>query len=342
MHIQAYFPLDHYNTFHVPAKARYFIEIDKQSDIRALRSDTVIATLPWYVLGGGSNVLLTHDLDGVVIRNRFSQIRIMKEDETTLWVSVGGGMEWDAFVQWSVSKGLWGLENLAYIPGTVGAAPVQNIGAYGAEVQDAITRVQALDLFTGERHEFRNADCQFAYRTSIFKQDYKNQFILHRVTFRLRKLPHGHPNLMYAPLKEALSHTPEDKLTPKDIYEAVVKIRKAKLPDPQEVGNAGSFFKNPIVNADYFQTLQEKWPEIPHHKLVDGSIKLPAAWLIEQCGWKGKCLPDTNACVSEKHALVLINKGNATGEQILKLAKTIQTDVTHTFGIQLEPEVTIL
>ncbi len=342
MHIQAHFPLSNHNTFHVPAKARYFIEIDKQSDIRALRSDTVIATLPWYVLGGGSNILFTQDLDGVVIRNRFEQIRVMKEDETTLWISVGGGMNWDALVRWSVAKHLWGLENLGGIPGTVGAAPVQNIGAYGAEVRDAITRVQALNLFTGEKHEFRNADCQFGYRTSIFKQAYQNQLLVHRVTFRLRKHPHGHPNLMYAPLKEALNHIPEEQLTPQRIYDTIIAIRQSKLPDPQKEGNAGSFFKNPIIDADYFQQLLQKWPDLPHHKLIDNTVKLSAAWLIEQCGWKGKCFADTDACVSSRHALVLVNRGQATGSQILTLARNIQTDVTHTFGIQLEPEVIIL
>ncbi len=342
MHIQAHHSLRAHNTFHVPACARYFIEIDKQSDIRALRSDPVLAALPWYVIGDGSNLLLTHDLEGVVVRNKFSQLRIMKEDDTTLWISVGGGMEWDELVRWSVKRGLWGLENLARIPGTVGAAPVQNIGAYGAEVQDAITRVQALDLFTGERHEFRNADCRFGYRTSIFKTELKGQFILHRVTFRLRKLAHGHANLMYDPLREALSHIPEPDLTPEHVYEAVARIRAARLPDPAQEGNAGSFFKNPVVDAEYFHALQEKWPDLPHHQLISGEYKIPAAWLIEQCGWKGKCLPGTDACVSDKHALVLVNRGNATGEQILELAQAIQTDVMHTFGIHLEPEVIIL
>ncbi|HID00890.1 MAG TPA: UDP-N-acetylmuramate dehydrogenase, partial [Piscirickettsiaceae bacterium] len=265
-----------------------------------------------------------------------------KEDDTTLWISVGGGMEWDELVHWSVKHGLWGLENLAAIPGTVGAAPVQNIGAYGAEVQDAITRIQALDLFTGERHEFRNADCHFGYRTSIFKTELKGQFILHRITFRLRKLAHGHANLMYEPLREALASIPEHDLTPQHVYDAVARLRATRLPDPAKEGNAGSFFQNPVVDADYFHTLQQKWPDIPHHQLVTGEYKLSAAWLIEQCGWKGKCLPKTDACVSKKHALVLVNRGQATGEQILELAQQIQTDVMHTFGIHLEPEVIIL
>ncbi len=342
MHIQAHHSLQDKNTFHVPACARYFVEIDKQSDIRALRSDPVLASLPWYVIGGGSNLLLTHDLDGVVVRNRYAQLKVMKEDDATVWISAGGGMCWDDLVRWSVENELWGLENLARIPGSVGAAPVQNIGAYGAEVQDAITRVQALDLFTGERHEFRNADCRFGYRTSIFKTELKGQFLLHRVTFRLRKLTHGHANLMYDPLRDALRHIPENKLTPMDVYRAVADIRARRLPDPERQGNAGSFFKNPVVDADYFKALREKWPDMPHHQLVTGEYKLPAAWLIEQCGWKGKCLPDTDACVSDTHALVLINRGNATGEQILQLAQAIQTDVMHAFGIHLEPEVSIL
>uniref|UniRef100_UPI00258AFE95 UDP-N-acetylmuramate dehydrogenase n=1 Tax=Alcanivorax sp. TaxID=1872427 RepID=UPI00258AFE95 len=257
MHIQAHFPLRDYNTFHIEAKARYFVEIDKQSDIRALRSDPILATLPWYVLGEGSNILLTRDLDGVVVRNRFRQCRVMKEDDETVWVSVGGGMHWHDLVTWSVDNNLWGLENLALIPGTVGAAPVQNIGAYGTEVQDVITRVQALDLFTGERHEFRNADCQFSYRSSIFKREYRNQLLIHRATFRLRKLHAGHPNLVYDPLREALEGVPEHTLTPRHIYDAIIRLRTAKLPDPAKEGNAGSFFKNPVVDDDYFAVLEE-------------------------------------------------------------------------------------
>ncbi len=342
MHIQAHFPLHDYNTFHIDACARYFVEIDKQSDIRALRSDPVLAALPWYVLGEGSNILLTRDLEGVVVRNRFRQLRVMKEDDESLWVSVGGGMHWHDLVTWSVNNNLWGLENLALIPGTVGAAPVQNIGAYGTEVQDLITRVQALDLFTGERHEFRNADCQFSYRSSIFKREYRNQMLIHRATFRLRKLEAGHANLVYDPLREALADIPENKLTPRHVYKTVIRLRREKLPDPDKEGNAGSFFKNPVVDEAYFAVLQEKWPDLPHHHLPGGGIKVPAAWLIEQCGWKGRCLEGTDACVSSKHALVLVNRGHATGEQILTLAKAIQTDVMHLFGIHLEPEVIIL
>ncbi|WP_294945963.1 UDP-N-acetylmuramate dehydrogenase [Sulfurivirga sp.] len=342
MHIQAHVSLKEDTTFHVPATARYLVEIDKQSDIRALRSDPVLAVLPWHVLGAGSNVLLTHDIDGVVLRNRYQQIRLVKEDETSVWLSVGGGLNWDTFVRHTVEQGLWGLENLAAIPGTVGAAPVQNIGAYGTEVQDAITRVQALHLLTGERHEFRNAECEFGYRTSVFKGRLKGQYIIHRVTFRLRKLAHGHPNLMYDSVRERLVGKDEKQLTPLDIYEAVSAIRAERLPDPKQEGNAGSFFKNPEVDADYFHQLQQKWPDIPHHQLVDGSYKIPAAWLIEACGWKGRCLSGTDACVSSRHALVLINRGQATGAQILQLAEAIQTDVNHTFGIHLEPEVIIL
>lgn len=340
MHIQANQSLQPYNTFHIDAKAQYLIEISKQSDIPTLRSDMKLASLPWFVLGAGSNVLFTHDIQGVTVRCGYRKIRVMKEDKESIWLSAGAGMPWHEFVTYTVEKGYWGLENLALIPGTVGAAPVQNIGAYGAEARDTITRVQTLNLMTGERLEFRNADCQFGYRTSIFKQEISNQLLVHRVTFKLKKLPYGHPDLTYEPLHEALKETPKEKLTPKKIFDAVVNIRQQRLPDPKVFGNAGSFFKNPVVSADYFESLIQKFPQMPHHRLLDDTYKISAGWLIEQAGWKGK--KHGQAAVSDKHALVLINLGSATGEEILELAHLIQEDVNQKFGIYLEPEVTII
>lgn len=340
MHIYANYSLKHRNSFQIDVKALYFVEINKQSDILVLRSDLRLAAIPWIIMGGGSNLLLTHDMEKVIVTCQYDKIKVMKEDRDHIWISVGGGLNWHEFVQYTVDHNYWGLENLAYIPGTVGATPVQNIGAYGAEARDTITRVQTLNLFTGERKEFRNSDCKFGYRTSIFKEEYENRLLVHRVTFRLRKLGSGQPNLVYVPLKEAVAKANKKELTPKDIFNIIVSIRKQKLPDPRIHGNAGSFFKNPIITEKYFNELTEKHGEMPHHKTVDNHFKIPAAWLIEKTGWKGKKLK--GAAVSEKHALVLVNANNAEGNDIVYLAKAIQEDVDHKYGIHLEREVIIL
>lgn len=340
MHIQANQSLLHYNTFNIDVKSEYFIEINKQSDILILRSDLKLASLPWRIIGGGSNLLFTQDIEGVVVRCIYDKIKVVKEDEENIWVSVGAGMKWHDLVKYTVENNWWGLENLALIPGTVGAAPVQNIGAYGAEARDTITRVQTLNIYDGQRVEYRNAECNFGYRTSIFKQEFVNQLLVHRVTFRLRKFKYGKPNLAYDPLKEALAEIPKDKLTPAIIFDAIVDIRQNKLPNPDRQGNAGSFFKNPIIEPEYFETLIQEYPEIPHHKTLEGNFKIPAAWLIEQAGWKGRSHGKSG--VSIKHALVLINLGGAKGTDIEELYHLIQDDVNHKFGINLQPEVIIL
>ncbi len=341
MRIQANYSLKHHNTFQIDVKAQYFAEIEKQSDIIVLRSDLKLAALPWIIIGSASNLVFKNDLEKVVISCRYNKIKVVKEDDENIWISVGAGMEWHKLVEYTVDNNLWGLENLALIPGTVGAAPVQNIGAYGAEAQDSVTRVQTLNMFTGERTEFRNSDCQFAYRSSIFKTNFENKLLVHRVTFRLTKLKAGHANLYYEPLKEALKAYKKTELTPKIIFDTIVAIRQRKLPDPKVYGNAGSFFKNPIVSRDYFDKLSEKFGDIPYHKTIDKNYKIPAAWLIESAGWKGKKL-NKHVGVSAKHALVLVNYGEAKGEDIVKLACKIQEDVDHKFGIHLEQEVIIV
>jgi len=340
MHIQANQSLLHYNTFNIDVKSEYFIEINKQSDILTLRSDIKLSSLPWRIIGDGSNLLFTHDIEGVVVRCIYDKLKIVKEDEENIWLSAGAGMKWHDLVKYTVEHNWWGLENLALIPGTVGAAPVQNIGAYGAEARDTITRVQTLNIYDGQRVEYRNAECNFGYRTSIFKQEFINQLLVHRVTFRLRKFKYGKPNLAYDPLKEALADTPKDKLTPANIFAAIVDIRQNRLPNPKRQGNAGSFFKNPIVEPAYFEKLSEEYPEIPHHKTLEGSYKIPAAWLIEQAGWKGRSHGKSG--VSIKHALVLLNLGGAKGTDIEELYHLVQDDVNHKFGIYLQPEVIIL
>jgi UDP-N-acetylmuramate dehydrogenase len=338
MRIQANYSLKDHNTFKIDIKAKYFVEIEKQSDIVILRSDLKLASLPWVIIGGASNLLFSHHLEKVVVTCRYNKIKVVKEDKENVWLSVGAGLEWHELVEYTVNNNLWGLENLAYIPGSVGAAPVQNIGAYGAEARDAITRVQTLNLFTGERTEFKHSDCQFNYRSSIFKTEFENKLLVHRVTFRLRKLKYGHPNLFYTPLSEALSEYKKSKLTPKIIFDTIVKMRQSKLPNPEELGNAGSFFKNPVVSRDYFDELVKKFGDFPYHKMINGEYKIPAAWIIQQAGWKGKRFSKTCG-VSDQHALFIVNYGGAKGEEINKLANKIQEDVDHKFGIHLEREV---
>ncbi|UQB41392.1 UDP-N-acetylmuramate dehydrogenase [Thiomicrospira microaerophila] len=341
MHIQANYPITHLNTFNIVTKTRYYVEVNRQSDITVLRSDLKLASLPWTIMGDGSNILFTHDIEGLVIRCSYDKIRIVKEDQDGVWLSVGAGMNWHKLVEYTVNKGWWGLENLAYIPGTVGAAPVQNIGAYGTEARDSITRIQALNLYDGTRTEYRNADCQFGYRSSIFKHEQRNRMLVHRITFRLRKLHAGQANLVYEPLKIALQEQDKTSITPRDVFDAIIKIRQAKLPDPKIHGNAGSFFQNPIVSADYFEQISDEIGEtIPHHKMLDGQVKIPAAWLIENAG--AHHLKAGRAAVSEKHALVLVNLGGAAGEDVVELSRKIQDEVMHKFGIHLEPEVNIL
>lgn len=339
MHIQANYSLLKHNTFHIQSRTQYYVEVNRQSDILTLRSDLKLASLPWRIIGGGSNLLFTENYLGVTITCTYNKIKIVQEDETTIWLSVGAGVHWVDLVRYTVAKGWWGLENLALIPGTVGAAPVQNIGAYGTEAQDTITRVQTLDLFDGQRREFRHSECKFGYRTSIFKEEFNNRLLVHRVTFRLKKLESGHANLYYDPLKEALRNYDKSELTPQIVCDAVERIRRNRLPDPNRNGNAGSFFKNPVVDPDYFEKLASDYPDIPHHKMIDGYHKIPAAWLIEQSGWRGKA--NGQAGVSEEHALVLVNLGGATGEDIKNLSHIIQEEVNHKFGIHLEPEVLI-
>lgn len=340
MHIQANYPITHLNTFHIQTKARYYVEISRQSDIPVLRSDLKLASLPWTIMGDGSNILFTHDIEGVIIRCSYNKMRIVKEDQDGVWLSVGAGMNWHQLVEYTVNEDLWGLENLALIPGTVGAAPVQNIGAYGTEARDTITRVQALNLYDGQRHEFRNSDCNFSYRNSIFKQEYQNRLLVHRVTFRLRKRHSGQANLVYEPLKDYLQDKDKTQLSPREVFDAVVALRQDRLPDPKFQGNAGSFFQNPVVSAEYFEQMSQDHGEIPNHKMLDGFYKIPAAWLIESSGVKG--LREGRAAVSKKHALVLVNLGGASGCEIQALSQKVQEEVMHKFGIHLEPEVIIL
>lgn len=336
MQIQANYSLKNHNTFSLEAQARYYVEIDKPSDITHLRSDPKLSALPWIILGGGSNTLITQNLDALVIHNKIQEIKITKQDEDNIWLSVGAGKNWADLVSYTTQQGWWGLENLAYIPGTVGAAPVQNIGAYGTEVRDLIHRVQTINLRNGELQEYNNAACEFRYRGSIFKDKHKEQLV-HRVTFQLKKLHAGQANLSYEPLKKAVL---DSKTTPTQLADLVTQIRKQRLPDLTNFPNAGSYFKNPIITEEHLDQLLADYPEMPHHQQQDGSFKVSAAWLIEQAELKG--YRHENAGVSAQHSLVLVNLGKATGQEILDLAQQVQEKVQQKFTIYLEPEVTYI
>lgn len=340
MYIHADFDLIDNNTFNFHAKARYFVEVKHASAIPILRQDPILSALPWQVIGGGSNMVIKDDLDCVLLKCIYNQVKLVKEDADSVWLSVGAGMHWHDLVSYTVSQGWWGLENLALIPGTVGAAPVQNIGAYGAEVQDTITRIQSIDLRNGDRIELRRNECRFGYRDSIFKHELANRVMIHRVTFRLRK--QAVPNLMHEPLHEKLMQAGVDidNLHPQAVFDAVISLRQSRIPNPDHLGSAGSFFKNPTIRAEQYQHLSDQYPNFPAHKLSDGHYKIPAAWLIEQCGWKGKRIND--AGVHDKHALILVNHGKATAEEILALADAIHEDVIERFSISLEKEVVVL
>lgn len=323
-----------YNTFGIDVKAKKFAEIDSEESLQQ--------TLNQYpnclILGGGSNMLLTKDLDVPVIKlniKGISKTEISGEPNSVL-ISAMAGENWHDFVLWCIDKNYGGLENLSLIPGTVGACPIQNIGAYGVEVKDTIYEVEALEIKTNKKVIFSNDDCQFGYRDSIFKTNLKGQFVITKVTFKLTTSQHK-LNLDYGALKSELTGIEKPSLL--QISEAIIKIRSSKLPDPKQIGNSGSFFKNPVIDLVHFADLQKAYPNLPFYKITENQFKIPAGWLIEQCGFKGKRIGD--AGVHHQQALVLVNYGNASGSAILFLAKTIQKSVKEIFKIDLDIEVNV-
>lgn len=323
-----------YNTFGIDVNAKQFIEIDSEQTLK----EALIQNPNSFILGGGSNMLLTKDLDKPVIKiglKGISQTAFTAEPNSVL-VSAMAGENWHDFVMWCINKNYGGLENLALIPGTVGACPIQNIGAYGVEVKDTLYQVEALDLKSNEKVYFSNADCQFGYRDSIFKSKAKNKYVILKVTFKLTTSQHQ-INSDYGALKTELQGILKPNLS--QISQAVIKIRRSKLPDPKEIGNSGSFFKNPIIDFNQFKALQKANPNCPFYRISENQFKIPAGWLIEQCGFKGKRIGD--AGVHHQQALVLVNYGNASGSAILFLANTIQKTVKETFKIDLEIEVNV-
>jgi UDP-N-acetylmuramate dehydrogenase len=332
--VQRDFSLRHLNTFGIDAKAAVYLPVDSVDTLLAVKADKELSALPRLILGGGSNLLLTQDFPGLVLHMRGAGTHIVDEDETYVYVKASAGENWHRFVQWSLDLGLGGLENLSLIPGSVGAAPIQNIGAYGVEVKDRFHSLTAFDFLAGKTFTLDNAACRFAYRDSVFKQELRDRAVVLDVTFALPK--QWQPNMNYADVMQELSLRQITVPSPRDIADAVIAIRTRKLPDPAQIGNAGSFFKNPIVPAQQRESLLVQHPQLVSYAQPDGGYKLAAGWLIDQCGWKGRS--QGAAGVYEKQALVLVNKGGASGREIAALAQAIQADVQARFGVTLEPE----
>ena len=336
MNIKQNVSLEKLNTFGSKITAHFFVEIAKHTDLQHLyRSELFQQTKKKIILGGGSNILFTSDVEGLVIKNNLLGIEKVKEDAEHFWVKVGGGENWHQFVLHCIKNDWQGIENLSLIPGTVGAAPVQNIGAYGVEAKDVLESVHFFSFDDAKFHTFSKSDCQFGYRNSIFKNDLKGKVFISEVVFKLNKIPKF--NSSYGAISKELG---KEKPTIKAISEAVVKIRESKLPDPEKIGNCGSFFKNPEILETQFQSLQTQFPTIPSYPLDENKVKVPAAWLIEQCGWKGKKVGKVG--IHAAQALVIINLGGAIGKEAQLLSEQIQESVYAKFDIRLEAEVTIL
>jgi UDP-N-acetylmuramate dehydrogenase len=334
MHIQRRASLRELNTFGLPALAATLVHIRSDADLRRVVDHPEFGRAPKFILGGGSNVVLTRDVNAVVLKIEVPGRRLLAETDEAWIVEAGAGENWHEFVSWTLAQGWPGLENLALIPGLVGAAPVQNIGAYGVELKDRFHSLDAVDLVTGRSVTLDASMCRFGYRDSVFKHALAGKSVITRVRFRLPRP--WQPVLGYLDLERKIAETGNSTPDATTIAGWVTSIRRAKLPDPAVVGNAGSFFKNPVVSAEQCRDIIGRDPEVVHYPLPDGSAKLAAGWLIDACGWKGKSVG--RAGVYERQALVLINRGGASGAEVLTLARAIQESVYGRFGIRLEPE----
>ncbi len=331
--MERHFSLKNYNSFGIEVETEFFAAISNEAElIEVLKSN---GNKPFRVLGGGSNVLLTEDYKGLTLVMQNKGISILEETASHVLIEVQAGENWHELVLWALENDFGGIENLALIPGSVGAAPIQNIGAYGVELSSVFHRCKALDLESLSFNEFDKAACEFGYRSSVFKTHLKGKAIITRVQFKLSKKPHQ-THTQYGALQASLQGK---EISIQNIAASVIAIRKSKLPDPAQIGNSGSFFKNPVIPVNQFKQLQENYPEIPHYPDTAEKIKIPAGWLIEKLGYKGKRFGD--AGVHEKQALVLVNYGNAKGVELLNLAQQIQEQVLQNFGFQLEVEVNI-
>lgn len=334
----ANFSLKSYNTFGLDVVSKNFIEVSDSQELKFILHEISLKKEPLLILGGGSNILFTKNFDGIVLKNGILGLEVVKENDDFVEVKVGAGEQWHGFVLWCIKQGYGGVENLSLIPGTVGAAPMQNIGAYGVEIKDVFVSLEALNLETLEFEIFNNSDCQFGYRQSVFKNIKKDKYIITDVTFKLSKNPVL--NTSYGAIKDVLDEHGVTNPSIKTVSDAVIEIRSSKLPDPSKIGNAGSFFKNPVITQSVFEKLKNNYHDIPSYLLQDGLVKLPAAWLIEHCGWKGKRRGEIG--VHDKQALVLVNHGNGHGSDIYQLAIDIQASVKNKFGIELEMEVNVV
>ncbi len=337
MKIQENISLKPFTTFGIDKKAKFFTTVETLDELKVALLAAKEKQLPVFILGGGSNILLTRDIEGLVIKLEIKGINLVKEEGDQLWVEVGAGEMWHELVLHSIAQDWAGLENLSLIPGTVGASPMQNIGAYGVEIKDLFASLQAMHRETLEMQSFDAEACQFGYRESVFKQAFKDQYVITSVTFRLSKTPNFH--LEYGAIREVLAANDIDQPSIRAISNAVIQIRQSKLPDPKEIGNAGSFFKNPTIPTIQFDALKASYPSIPGYPSAEG-VKVAAGWLIEQTGWKGKRIGEVG--VHAKQALVLVNYGGGTGEEIKKLSEQIQASVYDKFGVQLQAEVNFI
>ena len=333
MNISQNISLKEYNTFGINATAKKYISVSTIKELVAILKDEKDI----FILSGGSNMLLTKDLDKLVIHLNLKGVVVNDTNEESVFVTAEAGENWHDFVIWCISQNYGGLENLSLIPGNVGTSPIQNIGAYGVEIKDTFHQLEAIEIETGKTRVFTHSDCNFGYRNSIFKNELKGNYIITSVTFKLTKTNHK-KNISYGAIQSLLTNV--ENPTIKEISDAIISIRQSKLPDPKEIGNSGSFFKNPVIDRDLFNILKEKFTEIPHYIISENEIKIPAGWLIEQCEFKGKRFGD--AGVHTKQALVLVNYKNATGQEILNLAQDIQKTVQNKFNINLEIEVNVI
>ena len=331
------FSLKNHNTFGIDVKSRIFVEFESVMELKEIISSDTFNNNKYFILGEGSNLLFTQDYNGLIIHNKIAGICILEDNDNNVIVEVGSGVNWHEFVMWSVNQELSGIENLALIPGTVGASPIQNIGAYGMEVKDSISKVHAFEIESKELKTFNNTKCNFGYRNSIFKGTLKNKFIITKVEFNLSKTALN--KTTYGAIEEELKIL-NLQPSPNNIAESVIGIRSRKLPNPAEIGNSGSFFKNPIIKTSNFKDLKKQFPEMVGYKISEKETKIAAGWLIDNAGLKGYRKGD--AGVHKNQALVLVNYGNASGQEIINLSKMIQKTILEKYGIQIKPEVNIL
>ncbi len=337
MQIQTNFSLKKYNTFNIEAKAKQFVAVHSEEELKIVLKNH--SSDKKFILGGGSNMLLTQDIDALVIHVDLKGKKVIQQDDNFVWIESMAGENWHELVLFTINQDFGGLENMSLIPGNVGTTPVQNIGAYGTEIKDTFVSCNAINIATQELKTFTKAECNFGYRESIFKHEAKDQYVITSVLFKLTKRNHK-INSSYGDITKELENKNVKTPTLKDISNAVIAIRQSKLPDPKELGNSGSFFKNPIISKSDFDKIHVLHPAMPHYVLSETTVKVPAGWLIEQAGFKGKRFGD--AGIHKNQALVLVNYGNATGQEILNVSKDIQATVLKEFGIAIEAEVNVI